>query len=255
MTRILHLSLLLFPTLLLASSPPANDDFADATVITSTPFTDEVAAADASEATFETDEPVCQLSEKSYWYTYTPTETGTYRLAAEITGRLAAEDENDIVLAGYSGDGYGNLSELDCADEDNGYGGGEVLFFELTAGVRYNFRVVLLGSNTSTDVITTSLERVTEVTWQGSVSDDWSEAGNWSGGQLPTATDIVTIDDSAANPCVIRSTGGGAFAATAREVYVDNQAFTISAGSTLSTTRGDDGVKVEGTRGSSRLRR
>jgi fibronectin-binding autotransporter adhesin len=36
------------------------------------------------------------------------------------------------------------------------------------------------------------------VDWQGSASTDWSDAGNWSAGSVPTAADDVTIDWTAA---------------------------------------------------------
>jgi len=229
-------------------TPPANDNFADATVITATPFSDGVTTVAASLATLETGEPSC-VSALSYWYTYTPTASGSYRLATEITGSFEPTPDNDVSLAVYRGDALANLFELRCDNQNDGFGGGEVTFLNLEGGQRYYFRVALVNANNTADVITTSLTKENTLGWLGTLSDDWSDPANWTGNLVPTAADVVIIDGTSANPCVVRSVSGAPFTATARSIFLSDRSLTITAGNTLSVAKGTTGVGVDGANG------
>jgi hypothetical protein len=99
--------------------PPAGDNFANAVVISPAqlPFTDSV---DAGAATREADEPFCQNS-NSWWYSFTPTSTGSYTTPTGFGGTVAV----------YTGSALSNLSQIGCA------GGGSLLTFRATAGTTY----------------------------------------------------------------------------------------------------------------------
>jgi hypothetical protein len=59
------------------ASPPSNDNFANATVITSLPFTD---TGDLAGTTTEPGEPqFCSTIAQTVWYTFTPTSSVTVR--------------------------------------------------------------------------------------------------------------------------------------------------------------------------------
>ncbi|TEA76606.1 autotransporter domain-containing protein [Allopusillimonas soli] len=68
--------------------------------------------------------------------------------------------------------------------------------------------------------------------WTGAASDDWFEAGNWTDGSVPTATDEVQLDTATPNPTVVNAPG-------AQANYIDigvvlgTGALTIEDGGTL----------------------
>ncbi len=245
MNRLSLLVICLLPHVLLAFGPPVNDNFADAIVISNAPFSHDVATIDASQATIELGEEIC-VADFAYWYTFTPATTGTYRLASEITGEFEFATTNDIFLGVYLGDDLATLVLDECSDEDNGFGGGEVLFLELNGGQRYNFRVALGGVNNSDDVITTSLELLESINWTGDVSDNWNDPDNWDLDRVPTANDQVFIDASAANECSIHTVSGTPTNAIARSVKLSNQALTIGTENSLSIAQGIDGIWLPG---------
>jgi hypothetical protein len=77
-----------------AASPPANDDFADATVINELPFSDAVSTAEATEEP-EDSLPGCIFS-NSVWYAFTPT-TNTKVIAS------AEASDYEVVLGVFTG--------------------------------------------------------------------------------------------------------------------------------------------------------
>ncbi len=89
------------------AAPPANDNFANAEVITALPFT---ATVDITDTTIEPGEPQsCRSMQRTVWYSFTPTETMALRadtLGGAITGNVA------IWLA--SGPGVSDLSFVEC---------------------------------------------------------------------------------------------------------------------------------------------
>ncbi len=91
-------------------SPPTNDNFADADVITSLPFTD---SGDLAATTAEAGEPsdFCVYpSSRTAWYAFTPSDSGTARIG------LMGSDFSVIVAAYHSGGGgIGDLSLVGCS--------------------------------------------------------------------------------------------------------------------------------------------
>jgi hypothetical protein len=91
--------------------PPANDDFAGATTVTSLPFTDTV---DTLTATAELGDPApsCVYGSpltQTIWYRYTATSDKYVEAGTDNTYRY------DLVVAAYRGDTLANLREVACA--------------------------------------------------------------------------------------------------------------------------------------------
>ncbi len=77
------------------ASAPANDNFANATLITTIPFSD--GPFSTTEATSEPGEPSpCGSIGRTVWYSFTPSQSGT--IVADTTG-----SDYDTVLAVYTG--------------------------------------------------------------------------------------------------------------------------------------------------------
>lgn len=112
--------------------PPANDDFADATTISSLQYEDIV---DGSAATFEAGEPqpscAAGLSLSTVWYEWTPTQSGEY-LAQNPYTSLGSF----LAVAAYTGTGFDNLSEVGCGLV------GQQVRFHADAGVTHYFQVM-----------------------------------------------------------------------------------------------------------------
>jgi outer membrane autotransporter protein len=75
--------------------------------------------------------------------------------------------------------------------------------------------------------------------WEGAVSTDWFNAGNWNSGSIPTAVTDVNVDTVRPNPTVV-----GAAGAMSGNLLIGSRTFgrlTIRGGGTLATT-GDAGV-------------
>lgn len=110
-------------------TPPANDNFIDAALISSLPFNVTV---DNTNATFEPGEPQnCSSPFRSVWYVFTPSENMTVRADMQgsavwgITGIYAA-----------SGPGISDLTFLTCASS-----GGSSASFQVEVGKTYYLRV------------------------------------------------------------------------------------------------------------------
>lgn len=114
--------------------PPANDDFANAALITSLPFDDYV---DIAAATIQADEPKpsCQWDtmEKTIWYAFTPAASGS--ISAYIPNSSFPP-----ALAAYTGSSLNSLLEVGCRDW------GWRLTFRAEAGTTYYFQVSKLYS-------------------------------------------------------------------------------------------------------------
>jgi hypothetical protein len=110
--------------------PPSNDDFFDATVISSLPFSDSV---DTSAGSVEQSEPIpsCSYTGQpagTIWYQYTPPSDGW--VSATTFGSYPT-----TVFAGYSGNALGSLTEIACRIQ---YGR---LTIPVLAGHTYTFLV------------------------------------------------------------------------------------------------------------------
>jgi hypothetical protein len=134
---------LVFGTLLLGlapaavASPPDNDHFANADVVSGLPFTD---SGDLAGMTTEEGEPssACSPSAvQTVWYAFTPTTTGTVRV--ETTG-----SDFSVAVVAYQSDGtgIGGLSLVGCA----GGFGSSPMTLAVTGGTTYYLHASSLGS-------------------------------------------------------------------------------------------------------------
>ena len=105
--------------------PPANDDFTNATTISSVPFSNSV---DTTAATVEANEPTpsCGYGQSAgtVWYAFTPSVSGSYSASTPWSGFSAQ-------VAAYTGSGLGNLIQIGCR------GFGQLLTFHADAGTTY----------------------------------------------------------------------------------------------------------------------
>ena len=117
--------------------PPANDEFAAADVILSSPFAALTSTVDATTAV---DDPSCFGNEASVWYAYTPPVSTT--IAADTFG-----SDYDTTLSVYTG-AQGSLTELACND-DAGSGFQSQVVVPVVAGQTYYFMAAGLDSGGS----------------------------------------------------------------------------------------------------------
>jgi len=108
---------------------PTNDDFANATVVSATPFTDAVDTTDATSQA--TDSTGCGGSH-SVWYAYTASHNGT--LTFDTSG-----SSFDTLLSAYTGT-EGSLTQVACNDDANN-GLQSQVSFDVTSGTTYHFMV------------------------------------------------------------------------------------------------------------------
>lgn len=114
--------------------PPANDELANAELVTATPFTSAVSTL---EATTAPDDPNCHDGTATVWYAYTPPVSTT--IAADTFG-----SDFDTVLSVYTG-APGSLLQLACND-DAGAGLQSQVIVPVTAGQTYYFMAAGLGT-------------------------------------------------------------------------------------------------------------
>jgi PKD domain len=92
-----------------ALAQPANDDFANATVITGLPFSDVI---DNTQATLEPGEPfVCGPTAQTVWYSITPSTTQVLRADTLGTNFFP----NDLAVYRARAPGFGGLDFVGCA--------------------------------------------------------------------------------------------------------------------------------------------
>jgi hypothetical protein len=109
------------------SSPPANDNFADASVIATLPFTD---SGDLNGTTTEAGETTaCLYQPQTVWYTFTPSSTTV--ISVDLNG-----SSGGLILTAYqsNGGGIGGLGYMSCV-----FGGS--LTFTANTGTTYYFQV------------------------------------------------------------------------------------------------------------------
>ncbi|TDV43080.1 PKD domain-containing protein [Actinophytocola oryzae] len=124
-----------------AAAPPGNDSFAGAAPLTSVPAVGEVALAEATAEPGEPD-PSCgsYSAAPSAWFAFTAPRTESITLAR-------TSFEWDTVLAVYTGDSLGGLTEVFCRTYDR-------RILNVTAGQTYRIQV----SNWRPDTQTTRIE-------------------------------------------------------------------------------------------------
>ncbi|USX54784.1 hypothetical protein [Lentzea sp. HUAS12] len=148
------------------AAPPSNDDFDEATTISSLPFKSTV---DTAEATATDDPTYCDWGTNSVWFRYTAPADGFVRMATD-----RPEDEKPAISA-YTGT-RGALTWTPGACQ-HPYGGGSTTF-AVTAGTTYHF---LLQDRRFAGPVEFGLELVPR-----SVNDDFAAAA-----PLPIGTDVA----------------------------------------------------------------
>jgi hypothetical protein len=109
-------------------SPPANDDFADASELG--PGLPVSVVGTIVDATAEEDEPSHGGEEHSVWYTWTPDVTQTVHVHT-----CASSFESEVVV--YTGSSFQELEQVSGDDGCPGSSDGEKVTFEATAGTPY----------------------------------------------------------------------------------------------------------------------
>lgn len=113
---------------IIVTAPP-NDNFENATVISSIPFT---TTEDATNATVAFDDPFCVSRNQTVWFAFTPVQN--MRLEANTVG-----SSYDTTLGVYTGS-RGALNQIGCNDDSNGTLQSSVRF-DAIAGTTYYFEV------------------------------------------------------------------------------------------------------------------
>ncbi|MEM1119942.1 MAG: T9SS type A sorting domain-containing protein [Bacteroidota bacterium] len=218
---------------------PTNDSLANAIVLgnNSFPNSSVVTTGEAQAATSEANEIICESATASWWYAFTPTVTTAYIIKSEVLGSSAGDD---IRLGIYTGSTH-PLTEVLCADKDNGDGDGEDELVSLTANTTYYIRVAPDDPSMLTGDVTTAVAIFN--TWEGDVSDDWSDAANWSLNTVPTATSLVQILGSVPNEPVIKN---GVNATASYVALLEDRSLTIDNGGTLTVAgEEEDGIFMD----------
>jgi PKD domain. len=126
-------------------TPPGNDNFANAEVIPSLPFS---TTADNTNATAEPGEPqICSSPNRTVWYAFTPTQTMAVRV--DMVGSAVSGNVN-IFLA--SGPSLSDLTSLTCAS------GNSSSNFNVEAGKTYYLQVDSSGQAGSLQI---NLQQIT----------------------------------------------------------------------------------------------
>jgi hypothetical protein len=114
--------------------PPANDDFADAEVLTGDLTI--YASGSTVDATEEPGEPnhTSNAGGSSIWYAWTPTQSGS-------VGIDTCGSDFDTLLAVYSGSAVSSLTKLASNDDFTGCGRDSFLLFTATTGSTYHIAV------------------------------------------------------------------------------------------------------------------
>jgi len=117
------------------AAPPVNDDFANATVISSLPFSDTV---DNSEATSEGAEPqVCAFATQTVWYSFTPSSDMVLR--ADMAG--SSTSATNINVYAQTGSGLAGLNFIGCGSF------GSPVQFTANAGTTYYLQAETFAGN------------------------------------------------------------------------------------------------------------
>ncbi|MCP4345484.1 MAG: hypothetical protein GY795_08150 [Desulfobacterales bacterium] len=117
----------------MAQSQPANDNFADAVVITGLSGQTTGSNTDATKETGEPDH-AGNSGGKSIWWTWTAPESGYFSF--DTYG-----SSFDTLLAVYTGLEVGYLTEVACNDDDGIYASRSKLTFQAESGIRYYIAV------------------------------------------------------------------------------------------------------------------
>ncbi|MEM9930973.1 MAG: hypothetical protein AAF840_14220, partial [Bacteroidota bacterium] len=220
------------------TDPPPNDDLANAIALSGSSAVASVGPTTGPNgATLEPDELNCGTT-VSWWYAYTPTNSGPHVFNAGALSSPRPESDNDLTLGVYTGTVH-PLTEIACLTENQGSGlGSERDTLNLTMGVTY---LVRLGATAGAQIEQLFL-RISELPpyWTGTISDDWYEPANWSTGRVPTADEAVFIS-GAPNPTNLSSG-----TVTVRQLdVVSGGDFNVAEEASLILSGGDTGLEVQ----------
>jgi hypothetical protein len=112
-----------------SAAPPANDNFAAATVV-SVPFSDALNDSEATTEPLEPD-PSCAVFDKTVWYSFTPSSNANYAISTAGSNHLNA-------IGIYTGPSLVALAELDCDDSSQA---GTALGLSALAGTTYRIQI------------------------------------------------------------------------------------------------------------------
>jgi len=208
------------PTGALAASP-SNDDFANATVITSLPFYDNL---DTGEATVEVDDPYCAGQAATVWYKFTAEYDAIF--VADTFG-----SDYDTTLSVYTRS-RSTLNQIACNDDYNGLQ--SMIQFPVSAGTTYYIMAGQFGSggsggslvfnanehippaNDDVDnaIVIDSLPFIDsrDTTWATTAYDDpycgYREASVWYS-FTPTSSGLITLDTSSSSYYAVASVLAG----------------------------------------------
>jgi hypothetical protein len=121
--------------------PPVNDDFSDATLISTLPYTSTV---DTTYATGDDDDPECYSTSGTVWYAYNV--AGDTRLDARAY-TLDGEYSGPVVLGIYKGE-QGSLEQIHCSYSY----WGELVRIDAPAGETYYFMVGMAWGYTGREI-------------------------------------------------------------------------------------------------------
>lgn len=161
--------------------PPANDECANAISIDC----GETLAGSTVGAVSETPGTGCSVSQFGVWYKFTG---NGYPTTIEVDADAGYDHELNIASGV-----CGSLSNIVCRDFA-GSGGTETYTFTTTDGLDYYVYIAHYSSSSNTTgdfTITRSCSGFAN--WTGLVSSDWADAGNWSFGVVPGASDDAYI--------------------------------------------------------------
>ena len=123
--------LLAFSAITVLASPPGNDNFADATVITELPFSD---SSNTSEATIDPADPyTCGGQYKSIWYRYTPDSD------VSLTVLANTDDGYRAYLSIFRAEN-GGITPIDCGSSTR-----MSLHLDMAAGTTYYFELMAVN--------------------------------------------------------------------------------------------------------------
>jgi len=194
------------PPVINPEAPPANDNFANATLIDPIPFTD---ALSTLEATDEAGEPVasCSVAGNGVWYYYTNASANLQSMAVNTYA-----SDYDTHLNAFTGT-WGALTEIACNDDSAGGGTGlqSAITFDIPAGETVYVRAAGYAGDTGnlvfdvTSVVEYVCEPINIAGTLGSGSPDYPfETGSQTGrlfrdGVTPTCADtkVCAIFDAA----------------------------------------------------------
>src|SRR5439155_17723462 len=126
------------PVIMAYAAPPGNDNFANATIVSSLPYNPPTQSVLESTVETASGEPMPSCSvpvQSTVWYAFTPNQTGVVKINT-------VGSTYDTVAAVFTGNSLNTLTELACNDD---VGGGEpfpsAVQFAADPGTTYHIQI------------------------------------------------------------------------------------------------------------------